>query len=385
VAALSVAHLVNDSYGYVLAAALPALIPAHSLSLAMAGLLVAVAQVTASVLQPVIGHLADRGGLRWLVWGGLLAGGCATALVGLAPSFPILLLVLFVAGVGSASFHPSSAAAVVELSGPQDRGRWLGFYITAGNFGLGVGPFAVGPLIERLGLSGTLLLGPPAALMAFLLWRLVPAEEARERPRRASLLQIVRTNRRVLMALLAAITFRSLASGTLTAFLPLLGTARGFGVAEAARVLTTFLIAGSIGTLLGALVSDRLGRDPVIIASLVLSVPFGLVMALGGSADLTFWVSAALCGFFLNGSFAVLALRGQESVPGSVGMMSGMMLGLTIGLGGLGAIPMATLAQAIGLPYATAVAAVLPLLSIVAVRALPIVDVPQSRRGEALA
>ncbi len=371
VLALALAHGVNDSYGYVLPAALPALIPAHGISLGLAGLLVATYQITSSVLQPFIGHLADRGGLRWLAWAGVALGGVTCSLLGLVPAYLLLLPLLACAGLGSAMFHPASAAAVMELSEPHTRGRWLGIYITFGNFGLGVGPLAVGPLIEWLGLPGTWLLAPPALLVAVLLWRLVPPAPAQPPALRPSLLGIVQAHRRVLLLLFLVVTFRSWATGTFAAFLPLLGNERGLGVADAARVLTLFLVGGALGGLLGAILSDRFGRDRVIVGSMLLSVPFGLALALDSRPDLLFWIATGLCGLFLNGSFATLALRGQESVPGSAGMMSGVMLGLTIGLGGLFAIPMARLAEVIGLGSTTALVALLPLIAAAMVRFLP--------------
>src|SRR5215207_8735736 len=96
VGVLAVAHFVNDTYSYVLQAVLPALIPALGLSLGLAGALVTVYQIVASFVQPVVGHLADRGTLRWPAWVGVILSGAAAGLLGLAPHYLLLVLLLIV-------------------------------------------------------------------------------------------------------------------------------------------------------------------------------------------------------------------------------------------------------------------------------------------------
>ena len=114
-------------------------------------------------------------------------------------------------------------------------------------------------------------------------------------------------------------------------------------------MLTVFLIAGAIGGFAGGAAADRLGRDRVVIGSLLLSVPFGVALGLLGEFGRAFWLAAGACGFFLNGSWISLTVRGQESVPGSIAMMSGLMLGLSIGLGGIAVAPIGLLAEHFGL------------------------------------
>jgi FSR family fosmidomycin resistance protein-like MFS transporter len=101
----------------------------------------------------------------------------------------------------------------------------------------------------------------------------------------------------------------------------------------------------------------------VVIGSLLLSVPFGVLLALLGEFGPLYVVVVACTGFFLNGSWISLTVRGQESVPGSIAMMSGLMLGLSIGLGGLAVAPIGLVAETIGLGQVVAVAATLPLLA----------------------
>jgi FSR family fosmidomycin resistance protein-like MFS transporter len=171
--------------------------------------------------------------------------------------------------------------------------------------------------------------------------------------------------------LIAVVAVRSWASTTLVTFLPTLATQRGAPPIEAAQVLTVFLISGAIGGFAGGAAADRIGRDQVVIGSLVLSVPFGVFLALRDDYGLAFWAAAAASGFFLNGSWISLTVRGQESVPGSIAMISGLMLGLTVGLGGAAVIPVGLAAERLGLPLVLAAAAALPLIGALLMRFVP--------------
>ena len=117
--------------------------------------------------------------------------------------------------------------------------------------------------------------------------------------------------------------------------------------------------------------ADRIGRDRVVIGSLLLSVPFGVTLGFTSQFGLAFWLATAACGFFLNGSWISLTVRGQESVPGSIAMMSGLMLGLSIGLGGIAVAPIGLLAEALGLGGVLAAVACLPLLAALMMRFVP--------------
>jgi FSR family fosmidomycin resistance protein-like MFS transporter len=182
---------------------------------------------------------------------------------------------------------------------------------------------------------------------------------------------VFRQHWRLLVVLVGIVAVRSWASTTLTTFLPVLATQHGAEPAHAAQVLTVFLVSGAIGGLAGGAAADRLGRDRVVVGSLLLSVPFGLFLASISWFDLTFWLAAAAVGFFLNGSWVSLTVRAQESIPGSIAMMSGLMLGLSIGLGGLAVTPIGLLAERLSLGTVLSGVACLPLLAAVMMRFLP--------------
>lgn len=350
VALLAASHAVNDSYAFVLPALLPVLLPGLGISLGLAGVLVMIQQLTSSFVQPLLGHAADRaGGGRWMSWAGVLLCGLSASLLGLVSGFPLLALLMFLNGLGTALWHPVSAGLVSQSAPPNRRGLWMSIYISAGNFGLGLGPLMVGLVVSQLGLGGTWVMALPAIAFGALVWKFAPARPASVRPVQDSLWTILKRHRRILAGLISVVTMRSWAVTAFQTFLPLYAAGLGANAQNAAQTLTVYLAAGAVGGLVGGSMADRLGRDRVIIGSMLLSAPFSLALAFQTDVGPLFWICAALSGFLLNGSFVVLTVRGQESVPGSVSMMSGMMLGLSIGLGALIVTPMAAIAERTGL------------------------------------
>jgi FSR family fosmidomycin resistance protein-like MFS transporter len=378
--AIAFAHAVNDSYAYILPPLLPVLLAQSGITLAMGASLVSLQLLVSSVLQPLIGHWADQtGGGRWMSWSGVLLSGLGAAALGYAPGFAGLGLAMMITGAGTAVFHPVSAALVAQAAPPAQRGFWMSAYISAGNLGLGLGPLLVGLVLIQAGAAGgfgsglgsTWILFVPAAIAAALVWRLAPTRPGRRGVTTSPVRALLRQHWRLLVVLVSVVAVRSWASTSLSTFLPVLATRHGAEPAQAAGVLTVFLISGGLGGLVGGAAADRLGRDRVVIGSLLLSVPFGVYLGVVGWFDLTVWLAAAAVGFFLNGSWVSLTVRAQESIPGSIAMMSGLMLGLSIGLGGLAVTPIGILAEQIGLGTVLTGVACLPLLAALLMRFLP--------------
>jgi MFS transporter, FSR family, fosmidomycin resistance protein len=369
---LALAHGVNDSYAYILPPLLPILLTQAGLTLGMGAALVAIQQLASAFLQPLFGHWADRSGEgRWMTWTGVLLSGCGAASLGLVPGFGGLGLAMLATGIGSALFHPVSAALVAQAAPPQQRAFWMSAYISTGNLGLGIGPLLVGLVLVGGNVQGTWLLAIPAVVAAGLMGWLAPSRPGKRGAHTSSLVGIFRAHWRILGMLIGVVALRSWASTTLVTFLPTLATEIGAEPAQAAQVLTVFLISGAIGGFVGGAAADRLGRDRVVIGSLLLSVPFGLFLALQTHFGPAFWLAAAGSGFFLNGSWISLTVRGQESVPGSIAMMSGLMLGLSVGLGGIAVTPFGIIAEHYGLPVVIAATAALPLFGAILMHFVP--------------
>jgi FSR family fosmidomycin resistance protein-like MFS transporter len=373
--AIALAHAVNDSYAYILPPLLPVLLTQSGITLGMGAALVSMQLLVSSFLQPLFGQWADRtGGGRWMSWSGVLLSGLGAAALGSAPGFAGLGVAMMATGAGTAIFHPVSAALVAQAAPPAQRGFWMSAYISAGNLGLGLGPLLVGLVLIQdasSGLGNTWVLFLPAGVAAALVWRLAPPRPGRRGATSSPVGALIRQHWRLLVVLVGVVAVRSWASTSLSTFLPVLATRHGAEPAQAAGVLTVFLISGGLGGLVGGAAADRLGRDRVVVGSLLLSVPFGVYLGVVGWFDLTVWLAAAAVGFFLNGSWVSLTVRAQESIPGSIAMMSGLMLGLSIGLGGLAVTPIGLLAEQLGLGTVLTGVACLPVLAALMMRFLP--------------
>jgi FSR family fosmidomycin resistance protein-like MFS transporter len=368
---MALAHLTNDSYAYMLPALLPLLLGKLGIGLGLAGILVTLYQASSSFTQPVFGHMSDRGRrTRWMAWTGVALSGIAAAALGLAPNLAAVAIALLAGGLGTALYHPVSAALVAGSVPQRSRGQWMSVYISAGNFGLPVGPFLIGLIIATVGLGGTWLVALPALILAVAVWRggpHLPKRPAAPLP----LGTVLRANRRMLAGLISVSATRAWSSALVTSFLPVYAVSRGASIVDASRLLTLFLLAGAVGGLFGGWLADRVGRDRVIITSLLCAAPFCVLLALQDGVGPAFIVATALSGLLLNGSFVVLAVRGQESMPGSLGMVSGLMLGLSIGLGGLAVAPMAILAERAGIEPVFVAAGGLAIVCALLMRAVP--------------
>jgi FSR family fosmidomycin resistance protein-like MFS transporter len=368
---MAIAHLTNDSYAYMLPALLPLLLGKLGIGLGLAGILVTLYQASSSFTQPVFGHMSDGGGrTRWMAWSGVALSGIAAAALALAPNLAAVAIALLVGGLGTALYHPVSAALVAGSVPQRSRGQWMSVYISAGNFGLPIGPFVIGVIIATLGLDGSWLIAIPAIALAILVLRFgphLPRRTVAPLPLRA----VLRANRRMLAGLVSVSATRSWASSLVTSFLPVYAVSRGATIVDASQLLTLFLLSGAFGGLFGGWLADRIGRDRVIITSLLVAAPFCVLLALQNGVGPAFVLATGASGLLLNGSFVVLAVRGQESMPGSLGMVSGLMLGLSIGLGGLAVAPMAIVAERAGIAPVFVAAGALALACALLMRAVP--------------
>lgn len=369
---LGLVHFVNDAYSCVLTALLPAVLPALGLTIGAGGVLTATYQLVSAVLQPVVGHLSDRRGMGWPIWVGLGLTALGSSVVGLAPTFPVLIACAAVASVGTSLFHPVAAATVGRLAPDEGRGRWMGLYETVGWAGTVVGPLVIGLTVGWAGPAGTWPIVLPALVLVLALTRLAPSPTATVAPStpvaETAPARAGRPTR--LLAFLGVFTLvGSLRAWTYSAaalFLPLLGSEVGLGASGAAHLLTVFLAAGALGSLACGSASDRLGARRVVAGALALAVPLGLGMILVEPRGLGLFAFAATTGFLLTGAYTGLTVAGQRRLPDNTGMVTGLNVGLTTGLGGLAVIPLAALADDVGLRTALAGALILgPLLALV--------------------
>jgi FSR family fosmidomycin resistance protein-like MFS transporter len=370
-ATLSAGHLFTDiSQGAVPALLLP-VIQAQHVTIAAAEALVLAATISSSVIQPLFGHLSDRRSLPWLMPLGPGLGGLGIALAGLAPSYGLTFAAIVLSGVGVASFHPEGSRFANYVSGRR-RASGMSLFSVGGNLGFALGPVIITPLVIAFGLHGTVFVLIPTCLMAAVLVHELPhlrrfrADVVEGRVHRAEHPEAWKP----FVVLTAVIALRSIVYFGMVGFIPLyyvkvLHAGKTFGSAA----LTAMLVGGAVGTLVGGPLADRFGRRNVLIGSMLVLPP--LVGGFLLSGPVLALVLATIAGAATIATFAVTIVMGQEYLPGRIGVSAGVTIGLSIGLGGVGAPLLGLIADGQGLRAVFETIAVLPLLTLPVVLALP--------------
>ncbi|MGH6915636.1 MAG: MFS transporter, partial [Geminicoccales bacterium] len=334
--------------------------------------LVASYTITSSIVQPALGYVADRLATRVISVFGTMTAAIGASLLGLAPHYVFLVVLAMISGLGTAAYHPQAAAMVLNVAGRR-RATMMSLYLMGGNLGFAVGPILAVWVIEHLGWRGMPLLALPGLAMGGVIYVAAPRNWSPNAGRGGpSLLEVIKRNRGILGRLLAVVGVRSWGHMGLMAFLPIfLVDFKGFTEGGAAVLVTVLLFTGAFGGVIGGWIADsqRASRRTVIVVSLLCAGVFAFAMLQSNGPWL--WVFAVLTGLTLLGSFSVLTVKGQEVLPNNVGLASGFMLGLTIGLGGLGTLPLGILADQIGLSPVIHVTALLPPLAALLALRLP--------------
>jgi MFS transporter, FSR family, fosmidomycin resistance protein len=370
-AVLSTGHMFTDIAQGSIPALLPFLIADRHISIAAASALVLAATISSSVVQPLFGYLSDRVSLPWLMPLGPALGGLGVALVGFAPTYPLTFAAVLLSGLGVAAFHPEGSRFANYVSGAR-RASGMSRFSVGGNIGFALGPVLVTPLLIAFGLRGTAFVLIPTWLMAGVLVHELP----RLKTFRQDLVpgRIQSTEQREAwgpFAILAGvIALRSFVYFGMVTFIPLyyihdLHASKALGNAA----LTTMLLGGAAGTLAGGPLADRFGRRAVLVGSMCVIPP--LVVGFLLSGPVLALVFAALAGAVTIATFAVTIVMGQEYLPGRLGISAGVTIGLSIGLGGVGAPLLGVLADAAGLRAVFETVAVLPLAALALSLALP--------------
>jgi FSR family fosmidomycin resistance protein-like MFS transporter len=370
-AALSAGHLFTDVSQGAVPALLPFFVTSRHFSIAAAGGLVLAATISSSVIQPLFGHLSDRRSLPWLMPLGPALGGLGIALAGVMPTYGLTFAAIVLSGVGVASFHPEGSRFANYTSGAR-RASGMSLFSVGGNIGFALGPVIVTPLVLAFGLHGTLFLLIPSWLMAAALWH--------ELPRLRGFRADVRDGRversehpeawKPFAVLAGVIVLRSFVYFGMVTYIPLYyvkvlhsGKALGNGA------LTAMLLGGAVGTLVGGQLADRFGRRAVLIGSMLALPPLIVCFLLSG--PVLGLVVAAVVGAVTIATFAVTIVMGQEYLPGKIGVAAGVTIGLSIGLGGVGAPLLGLIGQAHGLRLVFETIAVLPVVALLLSAALP--------------
>lgn len=351
-------HTVVDASVNILPVILPLLADRFHLTYGQAGVAAALMNISSSVIQPGFGWVSDRWPTRWFIPVGIAWTGIFMATVGLMPNYAMLLGAVLLTGLGTAAFHPIASMAVTHASAGQ-RGLGMSFFSAGGNLGFAVGPILAAWMLKGWGLPGTIWLVVPGVLMAVVAyaWRgqVTVVGDARGIAHNQDTASIPWGRLGILCALIG---LRSWGYSGLIVFIPLLLHAQGVPLEVAGRALFIFLFFGALGGMAGGMLSDRVGRQPVVAVSLVI-FPVLMVCALLVSGPVR-WIFLASAGIMLMASFSVTVVYTQELLPQHLGLASGLSLGLAFGAGGVGVALSGFLADLIGLSMSIWVLVLLP-------------------------
>ncbi len=361
---LSAGHLVTDIYLPAITAIIPVLVAVYGYSYLLAGSLVTVYNVSSSATQPLFGWLSDQRKFQVPIPASLVLTGLSTALIGLTTDYRIILLLTVFGGLGHASFHPNALSRVDRLCTGLNRGQVTAIFVVGGNLGYAVGPLLTGLVVTGFGLPGLLFLLIPAAVVAVpLVLRPASCETASDEERNIS--RVSREGHLLvpLITLFGIVLLRAWVIFAAIAFFPSLLMTEGFDLVTSTLLVSLMLFAGVAGQVVGGRISDRYGRKEFVITGMLVSIP-ALAVFLLTTGPVA--VAALLVfGFALWSGFAVTIAMSHELVPGRVGLISGVMLGLAVGAGGAGVAVIGGIADQFSLHVALAALPVLIVGSLV--------------------
>lgn len=367
VSTISFAHFINDVYTAQIAPLLPVLIDKLSISLTAAGGLSSLVQLPA-LINPFIGHMADKVSLRWFVILAPAITGTLISFIGTASTPLELALILFVAGISGASFHAPAPAMIARISGKQV-GKGMSFFMASGELARTVGPLLAVWAVSYWTLEGMwrlAILGWASSILLY--WRLrnVPA-----RPdNRADVRTLIPSLRTVFLPLGLIIFFRNFLNVSLTTYLPTYMSVQGASLLIAGAALSVLEVAGVAGALLSGTFSDKIGRKPILI-----------VATIGAAAMMLFFLNAEgwilvpillVMGFAALSTTPVLLAIVQENAPNNRALANGLFISIAFLIRPISLLVIGYLGDMLGLQNAFLISAGISLLALV-----PIVFIPQ--------
>jgi MFS transporter, FSR family, fosmidomycin resistance protein len=350
---------------------LPAMYPVFKtslvLSFAQLGVVTLAYQLTASLLQPLVGTYTDRHPSPSALPIGMSATLCGLVLLSFAHSFAMLLCAAALVGAGSAVFHPESSRVARSASGGR-HGFAQSMFQVGGNAGSALGPLLATLVLLGRGQHSLILIAPALLPFIYLLFK-IGRWRGTDQPAGPAAVHAIKVEGRhprvglAITILVALIFSKYFYLASLTSYYTFyLMTKFHTSLREAQFHLFLFLAAAAVGTVAGGPIGDRIGRKPVIWISILGVLPFTLVLPFAN----LFWTTllTVIIGLILASAFSAIVVFAQELMPGRIGMVSGLFFGLAFGMGGLGAAVLGLIADRMGIVFVYQACAFLPAIGL---------------------
>lgn len=369
--AIGLVHLLNDSVQSVIPAIFPVLQDNMGISYSQMGWIAFALNITASIMQPVVGYFSDKRPTPALLPIGMAFTCSGMIFLAFANSYLAILLAVIMVGLGSAAFHPEGSK-VSHMAAGNRRGLAQSIFQVGGNAGQSLAPLLTRWVFIPFGLMGSLGFAALAAVgiavqiyIARWYGRTLRSAGYAKKKANAGVINPAVKNKImyafVVLVLLVFVRSWYISSiGSYYAFF--LKDAFTLSTEDAQIFIFLFLGAGAVGTFLGGPLADRFGKRNVILASMALASPLALILPYAN----LFWTGVLLTiiGFIMLSSFSVTVVYAQMLVPGKIGTVSGMITGLAFGLGGLGSLVLGNWIDAAGINTVMFVCSFMPLLGV---------------------
>ncbi|OZU88122.1 MFS transporter [Virgibacillus indicus] len=368
---IGICHLLNDSLQAVIPAMFPILEKSLGLTFTQLGLIAFTLNMVASVMQPLVGLYTDKRPMPYALPVGLTSSMVGMLGLALAPNFWMILLSVLFIGLGSAVFHPEGSR-VAYLAAGNRRGLAQSIYQVGGNSGQALAPVITALVLVPLGQFGAIWFTLIAGLAVFFLihiskWYAVQikffygdTKKQSEKKPDKGLSKAIKGALVVLVFLVFARSWYAAAISNFYAFYTIENY--GLTIAQSQVYIFTFLFMGAVGTFLGGPLADRFGKRNVILLSLLAPAPLALILPYVG--PISSIILLAFIGLLLMSSFSVSVVYAQELIPGKIGTMSGLIVGLAFGMGAIGSVALGSLIDIFGLTITMIAISVLPLLGL---------------------
>ncbi|CAB3796826.1 MFS transporter [Paraburkholderia fynbosensis] len=368
--AISFSHLLNDMIQSLILAIYPMLKDNFSLSFGQIGLITLTYQITASLLQPLVGAYTDKHPKPYSLPVGMGFTLAGLLLMSVAPSFGVLLVAAALVGCGSSVFHPESSRVARMASGGR-HGLAQSLFQVGGNAGSSLGPLLAALIVIPHG-QRSIAWFSAAALVAIVVLTQIGRwykQHPSVRKARSTVAHATLSRNQVMLAmgvLILLVFSKYFYLASINSYFTFYLIDRFHLSVQAAQIhLFVFLAAVAAGTVIGGPIGDRIGRKYVIWVSILGVAPFTLLLPYAN----LFWTGAltVIIGVVLASAFSAILVYAQELIPGKVGMVAGMFFGFAFGLGGIGAAVLGQLADATSIAFVYKVCSFLPLIGVLTV------------------